>query len=70
MHRVDPTHFTVNSPYAGDVVIRYTLDGTRPDENSPVAKPGEPVAFGDASQIKAILWLNSHPSHVTILKLK
>ena len=70
IHRVDPTHFTVNSPYAGNVVIRYTLDGTRPDENSPVAKPGEPVAFGDASQIKAILWLNSHPSHVTILKLK
>lgn len=69
IHRVDDTHFTVNSPYADNVVIRYTLDGSRPDESSPVAKPGESIAFGDAAQIRAILWLNGHPSHVTILKL-
>jgi len=69
IHRVDDTHFTVNSTYADNVVIRYTLDGSRPDESSPVAKPGESIAFGDAAQIRAILWLNGHPSHVTILKL-
>lgn len=60
------THFTVNSPYP-DAVIRYTLDGTKPGENSPVAKPGAEIAVGDASRIRATLWLNGHPSATTIL---
>lgn len=39
IHRVDPTHFTVNSPYAGDVVIRYTLDVLVPMKIHPWQSP-------------------------------
>lgn len=60
------SHFTVNSPYP-DAVIRYTLDGTKPTEKSEVVKPGEEVAVGDASRIRATLWLNGHPSVTSIL---
>ena len=58
--------FTVNSPYP-DAVLRYTFDGLTPTESSQEIKAGENVAVGDASQIRVRLWLNGHPSVVSIL---
>lgn len=58
--------FTVNSPYP-DAVLRYTLDGTTPSETSPVIETGAFLPYGDASQIRVKLWLNGHPSPVSIL---
>lgn len=62
----DGTKFVVNSPYK-DAVIRYTLDGSKPNEASKEIKPGEKVSIGDATHIRATLWLNGHPSPTTLL---
>lgn len=62
----DGTHFTVNTPYP-DAVIRYTLDGSKPTESSPVTKPGEEIAVNGAAAIRAALWLNGHPSVTSLL---
>lgn len=61
--------FTVNSPYK-DAVIRYTLDGSKPTESSPVIKPGEKVEVAGATHIRATLWLNGHASPTTLLLVK
>lgn len=61
--------FIVNSPYA-DSVIRYTLDGSKPGEKSPVIVPGQKVAVGNATRIRATLWQNGHPSATTLLLVK
>ncbi|MCH5345854.1 MAG: family 20 glycosylhydrolase [Muribaculaceae bacterium] len=62
----DGAAFVVNSPYP-DAVIRYTTDGSKPTEQSPVVKPGEKIPTGDATHIRATLWLNNHPSATTLL---
>lgn len=57
----------MNAPYS-NAEIRYTLDGTDPDESS--ALYTAPVAIpADATQARARLWVNGHPSLVTILFL-
>lgn len=57
----------MNAPYAGKGEIRYTLDGSAPTEKS--ALYTEPVAIGDAAQIRAAYYLNGKRSVTTILRL-
>lgn len=58
----------MNSPYPG-AEIRYTLDGSDPDEKSPVYL--HPIDLADdTSQVRARLWINGHPSPVSLLFVK
>lgn len=57
----------MNAPYAGKGEIRYTLDGSNPTAESPVYT--EPVAVGDAKQIRAAYFLNGKHSVTTIVRL-
>lgn len=58
--------FTVNTTYP-DAVIRYTLDGSYPTEKSPVVKPGQKIAVGNATHIRVAQWVNGHRSVTSIL---
>ncbi len=49
---VDENTFTVNTSYP-NAVIRYTTDGTEPDENSPEVKAGEKVSLAPAERLDA-----------------
>ncbi len=65
----DGRYVRVNSPYP-DAVVRFTLDGSNPTEKSPELRPGETFDLKlspDAKQVRARLWLNGHPSLVSIL---
>lgn len=66
---LDGGKFTVNSSFP-DAVIRYTFGTEHPGENSPVAKPGEEIEYGDAEQIRAVQWVEGRPSHVSVLYTK
>lgn len=57
----------MNAPYVGKGEIRYTLDGSNPTADSPVYT--EPVAVGDAKQIRAAYFLNGKHSVPTIVRL-
>lgn len=57
----------MNAPYA-DAEIRYTFDGTDPGGSSELYTAPVAVPAG-ASQVRARLWVNGHPSLVTILFL-
>ncbi|MDE5595452.1 MAG: family 20 glycosylhydrolase [Muribaculaceae bacterium] len=57
----------MNASYAGKGEIRYTLDGSNPTAESPVYT--EPVAIGDAKQIRAAYFLNGKHSVTTIVRL-
>lgn len=61
-----------NSPYP-DADIRYTTDGSNPDISSPIAMPGETVDIDKypvrPTQIRAAVFLNGHPSPVSILNI-
>ena len=57
----------MNAPYAGKGEIRYTLDGSNPTAESPVYT--EPIAVGDAKQIRAAYFLNGKHSVTTIVRL-
>lgn len=58
----------MNTPYAEGAVVRYTLDGSEPAEDSPVYT--SPVAIPEgATQARARIWLNGHPSATSILFL-
>ncbi len=56
----------MNSPYK-DAVIRYTLDNSEPNENSPVYKA--PFAPGNAKIVRARLYHRGKESVTTILNL-
>lgn len=61
-----------NTPYP-TAVIRYTLDGTLPDENSSVLNPAEPVdlaAYPDATVARARLYSGTQASAPVALRLK
>ena len=65
----DGRYVRVNSPYP-DAVVRFTLDGSNPTEKSPELRPGETFDLKlspDVKQVRARLWLNGHPSLVSIL---
>lgn len=49
---LDDNTFIVNTAYP-DAVIRYTTDGTDPNEDSPVVKAGEKVNLGSAGRLDA-----------------
>ena len=66
---LDGGKFTVNSSFP-DAVIRYTFGTEYPTEDSPVAKPGDEIEYGDADQIRAVQWVAGRPSNVTILYTK
>lgn len=57
----------MNAPYVGKGEIRYTLDGSEPTEKS--ALYTEPVAAGDAKQIRAAYYLNGKRSVTTLVWL-
>lgn len=68
----DGRYVSVNSPYR-DATVRVTFDGTNPDENSLVL-PADSVLDIQAyssrpSEIRARLWVNGHPSFVTVENL-
>ena len=56
----------MNSPYK-DAVIRYTLDNSEPNENSPVYKA--PFAPGNTKIVRARLYHRGKESVTTILNL-
>lgn len=65
----DGNAFVVNTPYP-DAVVRYTLDGSYPDETSPEVKPGQKISLNGANRVRAALWVNGHRSVTTILNKK
>ena len=62
----------VNSPYR-ESTVRVTFDGSNPDENSlalPVDSVLDITAYNAApTEVRARLWVNGHPSLVTIEKI-
>ncbi len=54
----------MNSPYEG-AVIRYTLDGSEPDEKSPVYK--SPIDYTGETEVRAALYHLGHCSKTTVL---
>lgn len=60
----DGTTAEINTPYGpeGNFVIRYTLDGTNPTEESPLYEG--PFAIGDAEQIRAVIFMTGNMKSV------
>lgn len=56
----------MNAPYEGLGLIRYTTDGTEPDENSPIYT--SPFARNDNTDIRARYYVNSSQSVTTYSK--
>lgn len=61
--------FTVNSSYP-EAIIRYTLDGTAPTEQSPSISSGDVEDLNGSQQVKVRQWVGGHPSVVTILNVE
>lgn len=69
----DGRYVVFNSPYP-DAVIRATFDGSDPVETLEPVAPGARVDLSQMSSeptvVRARLWVNGHPSPVSILNLK
>ncbi len=61
----DPLSVSISLPLAGPA-IRFTLDGSEPNESSPVIASGEAVVLGSTTTLKAAAFLAGYaPSAVT-----
>ena len=64
---VENGYVKINSAYPG-AKIRYTLDGTDPDYNSPIYET--PVPVGNAAEIRAVAYYLTEKSLVSLLYVK